>query len=669
MSKRAYIGIKSQKFTLKNLVPAMDSLSFEVRSSSGSCEMSTAHTKYGSKALCNTGVSGYNEMYSMTTTKFKLIPSHFYYACVEVYQETKLGSIDFFWPSGSPSMFGGKAPGDPGTWTKCTNVTNRSTFTEGEYPIRLDFNNGGTVGKIWYDGLMLIDLTEAFGAGNEPGSAWCQENIPYFTGTTTVERAISSAVARKIKGGYIGIPAVSNMVGNGHFNTFDGWVANKTDMQYSVEDKTLTITGNPTEVRYTWANTAKKIPLKSGHKYYCAVDCLKSGGGMTAWAMYNTTTSASYWAKAIEKPTDNLLRYPTTFEGWTLASNITAQDGVINWSAVSTLGWNAITNRDTPVKYSDIRDKEITVSFEVKCDQYAKLNNEPNNGLIVNLALFKPGAGSRHAYMDANYFNHTLSDKWERIVYTFTANDSYFSMGGDIDPETDNFVIGLYNYSLYSMQIRNVKVEKADKSDVRQTHYYTATANAETDFLLYGITYEWASDFVVKWDNLMVIDLTELYGAGKEPTQEQCDAFFSMVGEEIHSADPSAKSVARKIVKAYIGDANGKARKFFSSNPVISLSGHGGINGYYAWIEVGGTKHYEVKTLEVTAGTVIKCCVEDYYYGTDAYIKLNGNTVVQATKQDTYSYEYTVTKDVYIFLDYYRYQTMGHYGMIEIAEV
>lgn len=174
---------------LKNLVPSMDSLSFEVRSSSGTCEMSTAHAKYGSTALCNTGVDGYDEMYAMTTTKFKLIPSHTYYACAEVYQEEKLGSIDFFWPSGSPSMFGGKATGDAGTWKKWSNVTTRSTFAEGEYPIRLDFNNGGTAGKIWYDGLMLIDLTEAFGVGNEPSLDWCNANIPYFVGSGVFTKA------------------------------------------------------------------------------------------------------------------------------------------------------------------------------------------------------------------------------------------------------------------------------------------------------------------------------------------------------------------------------------------------------------------------------------------------------------------------------------------------
>lgn len=40
--------------------------------------------------------------------------------------------------------------------------------------------NVNTTADTWVDGLMLIDLTAAFGAGNEPSKAWCDKNIPYF---------------------------------------------------------------------------------------------------------------------------------------------------------------------------------------------------------------------------------------------------------------------------------------------------------------------------------------------------------------------------------------------------------------------------------------------------------------------------------------------------------
>ncbi|MBE6161808.1 MAG: hypothetical protein E7158_06290 [Firmicutes bacterium] len=40
--------------------------------------------------------------------------------------------------------------------------------------------------KTYVDGIGMVDLTEAFGAGNEPTQQWCDENIEYFDGSTTI---------------------------------------------------------------------------------------------------------------------------------------------------------------------------------------------------------------------------------------------------------------------------------------------------------------------------------------------------------------------------------------------------------------------------------------------------------------------------------------------------
>ena len=39
---------------------------------------------------------------------------------------------------------------------------------------------------MWIDGVMCIDLTAAYGAGNEPTQSWCNENIPYFVNSLTI---------------------------------------------------------------------------------------------------------------------------------------------------------------------------------------------------------------------------------------------------------------------------------------------------------------------------------------------------------------------------------------------------------------------------------------------------------------------------------------------------
>lgn len=143
------------------------------------------HVKYGSYSLKLVGKTSSAEVTYTLRPKnedsiFHLDPSHIYYIRVETYQETKLGDIDIYWPIEEPSFLNGQS-GPAGQWNLISAVNNRSSFSEGYYPLRLDFNNNSIDGNMWFDGLMLIDLTADFGAGNEPDKTWCDTNLPYFS--------------------------------------------------------------------------------------------------------------------------------------------------------------------------------------------------------------------------------------------------------------------------------------------------------------------------------------------------------------------------------------------------------------------------------------------------------------------------------------------------------
>lgn len=209
-----FIGVPKKKIHLVNPIPLMDSLTFEQDGNSGEImTMSSLHTKYSNVALQITGDEGDNEKYGFCSSPSIILnTNHIYYFCVEGYQEEQLGSVDFFWPpAASPSAFGGLSTGVAGEWHKYTNVTDRSSFYDGYSTFRLDFNNNGVAGNIWFDGVMIIDLTDAFGAGNEPGNDWCRENIPYFTGDMFIEIS-SDGTARKIVDMFIGINGVAKKV-------------------------------------------------------------------------------------------------------------------------------------------------------------------------------------------------------------------------------------------------------------------------------------------------------------------------------------------------------------------------------------------------------------------------------------------------------------------------
>ena len=141
------------------------------------------HVKYGSYSLKLVGGNEFAEyeLYPKNENSvFYLIPSHSYYIRVETYQETSEGFIDIYWPTTTASMLSGIL-GPAGQWNLVSDTRRRSHYSEGYYPLKLVFANGSLNNSTWLDGLMLIDLTADFGAGNEPDKAWCDANLPYFS--------------------------------------------------------------------------------------------------------------------------------------------------------------------------------------------------------------------------------------------------------------------------------------------------------------------------------------------------------------------------------------------------------------------------------------------------------------------------------------------------------
>ena len=107
-------------------------------------------------------------------------------------------------------------------WTMESSIVTVDAVNGSSYMCRsFDVNNTGAV---WADGLMIVDLTEAFGSGNEPTKQWCDENIPFFTrpdgyigyiipGSVAIKMnrlfVGVNNVARKVKKAYIGINGIA----------------------------------------------------------------------------------------------------------------------------------------------------------------------------------------------------------------------------------------------------------------------------------------------------------------------------------------------------------------------------------------------------------------------------------------------------------------------------
>ncbi len=93
------------------------------------------------------------------------------------------------------------------TWVRLSAVFERTSFSDGSYPCRFDYNN--TDGKntpFWFTSCMLIDLTAAFGVGLEPSKDWLDKHITAFSDSPSVDyiynlgelfTGISSAIQTK----------------------------------------------------------------------------------------------------------------------------------------------------------------------------------------------------------------------------------------------------------------------------------------------------------------------------------------------------------------------------------------------------------------------------------------------------------------------------------------
>lgn len=72
-------------------------------------------------------------------------------------------------------------------WIKLSSI---SAITDSKYLLNSDWQIRnfvrGAYDYSYTDNLIIIDLTETFGEGNEPNKEWCDKHIQWFDGTTTI---------------------------------------------------------------------------------------------------------------------------------------------------------------------------------------------------------------------------------------------------------------------------------------------------------------------------------------------------------------------------------------------------------------------------------------------------------------------------------------------------
>ena len=152
--------------------------------------------------------SGAGEV-TLTSASHKLIASHKYYISFKVrFAAATQGTCDWYWPVAEPCAAQNMAFNVAAeTWVRLSAVFERTSFRDGSYTCRFDYNNNnGKNTPFWFTSCMLIDLTAAFGAGLEPSKDWMDKHVTAFADSQKVQyienlgelfAGISSAIQTK----------------------------------------------------------------------------------------------------------------------------------------------------------------------------------------------------------------------------------------------------------------------------------------------------------------------------------------------------------------------------------------------------------------------------------------------------------------------------------------
>ena len=151
--------------------------------SGGSYDTGKHHT--GTRSYKMVGSTSSAEVLANHSGNISVNNTHLYYVRWWVYHEGAPGSTGCYFGIAEPSFIEGLPLGPANQWNMKSHINNRASFS-GSQGFRFDYNNGNQAGTVWFDSGMVIDLTDSFGAGNEPDLSWCDENIPDFVGTTSI---------------------------------------------------------------------------------------------------------------------------------------------------------------------------------------------------------------------------------------------------------------------------------------------------------------------------------------------------------------------------------------------------------------------------------------------------------------------------------------------------
>ena len=148
------------------------------------CIINNDKVKYGNYSCKLEPTKDLIEITSYTKKTYYLNNLHNYYARISIYSDNfSYGGAQIFWPAAEPSLM---VTSVNIGWNDYSIINNRSSFSNDYYQVRIDFNNNYIEDKMYFDGLMVIDLTESYGE-SLPTQDWLDKHLIYFDNSVDIK--------------------------------------------------------------------------------------------------------------------------------------------------------------------------------------------------------------------------------------------------------------------------------------------------------------------------------------------------------------------------------------------------------------------------------------------------------------------------------------------------
>lgn len=156
--------------------------SFAVNSSTQFNFVSNSVSRFGNKSFERRSGSDYLHNYISQTISFKKDHKYYYFLYAST-NSTSAQYVDFdiYNKSGTdPHQTITNTDG----WKKIGTIYESSDNED----VGISIGFSGNTDTVYMDGVTLVDLTKAFGEGNEPTLQWCNDHIEYFDNVTFIHR-------------------------------------------------------------------------------------------------------------------------------------------------------------------------------------------------------------------------------------------------------------------------------------------------------------------------------------------------------------------------------------------------------------------------------------------------------------------------------------------------